>query len=482
MEKRNRMMMIREIQTLLPVVKDIMYAINGKVDELLISDLWTVDLQPMMEELRQHEELKYGFMFSYLELGTIEIFKEDIHYVELRNSHSPTRSETKHYKACQRLRLEGYHMTDGPYETIWYYEENNAFDRYLVKSWDEAVRSGQILDQDTEGRPVEPQHRPLSPFPERIELLNDKKFNDMVESYRGSKDSEEEEVNVEDFGRDLIKAAQDGLLDPCIGRDKELQTLEIILSRRKKNNPMLVGKAGVGKSQVVYGLADRISKKEYEGPLKGKTIMEVNVSKLMGGGEIKFLGALADRMNKIIEAVQDSDIILFIDETHTMMGAGNTEGSKNGDIANMLKPYLADGRITMIGATTTNEFVAIIADPAMERRFNKVEVTEITNKETADVLNGVVSLYEAHHKVRFDKRVIEALPYVGKNYFKGRVNPDIAIDLVDSVASYAQIKGKKVVTLKCLKEMMIDLYNKRDIVLDRELPMQGIGFVQNKNR
>lgn len=238
------------------------------------------------------------------------------------------------------------------------------------------------------------------------------------------------------FGTDLTRAAAEGELDPIIGRDAEIERVIQILGRRKKNNPVLIGEAGVGKSAIVEGLALRIVQKKVPYTLLHKRIFSLDVSSLVAG--TKFRGEFEERINTIIKELKGSDIILFIDEIHTIVGAGSTQGSL--DTANILKPALARGELQCIGATTLNEYrEAIEADGALERRFQKVLVEQPSDEETLRILSNIKDRYEAHHCVRYTEEALRACIDLTRRYLSDRFFPDKAIDVMDEAGSRAQL-------------------------------------------
>ncbi len=247
---------------------------------------------------------------------------------------------------------------------------------------------------------------------------------------------------LERYTTDITKLAELGKLDPVIGRDEEILRVAQILMRKTKNNPVLIGEPGVGKTAVVYGLAQRIVKGEVPDPLKGKRILALDIGALLAGS--KFRGEFEDRLKAVIEEVKKSqgDIILFIDELHTIVGAGAAEGAV--DAANLLKPALAAGELRVIGATTLDEYrERIEKDGALERRFQPVFVREPTVEETIEILKGLRKRYEEHHKVKITDDAIVAAAKLAERYITERRLPDKAIDLLDEAASLVRIKLSK---------------------------------------
>ena len=241
-----------------------------------------------------------------------------------------------------------------------------------------------------------------------------------------------ERKTLEKYATNLTDQARNGELDPGIGRELETAQLEMILSKRKKANPILVGEAGVGKSQIVYDLAIRITAKDYNGPLKGKEIYEVSTTKLIAG--CSFVGMSEKRMQSLIdEAMADPNIILFWDELHTIVGAG--VGSKGtNDLANIVKPALAGTKLSIIGATTSEEYHIIQQDKALNRRFNKIAVRHLTLEEVGEVLKGIKYLYERHHGIMYNNATLRIMPHIAEKY-SGLNNPDAAIDLMDTAGA-----------------------------------------------
>jgi ATP-dependent Clp protease ATP-binding subunit ClpC len=239
------------------------------------------------------------------------------------------------------------------------------------------------------------------------------------------------------FGRNLTELARKGELDPCVGRETEIERLQQILSRRTKNNPVLVGEPGVGKTAVVEGLAQRIVSGEVSDLLKDKQIYSLDLAALVAGA--KYRGEFEERLKKVIgEVTQRKDVILFIDELHTLIGAGSAEGSI--DAAAILKPALARGEIRTIGATTLDEFRKYLErDSALERRFQKVKVDPPTVDETVEILKGLAERYEKHHEVSISDDALRAAAEFADRYITDRQLPDKAIDLVDEAASRMHI-------------------------------------------
>ncbi len=246
---------------------------------------------------------------------------------------------------------------------------------------------------------------------------------------------------LEFFGTDLTKLAREKKLDPVVGREPQIKRVITILNRRNKNNPVLIGEPGVGKTAIVEGLAQRIVKEEVPDSLMDKRIVTLDLAGMIAG--TKYRGEFEERLKKIIaELEQDINVIVFIDELHLIVGAGAAEGSM--DAGNILKPSLARGKIQMIGATTTDEYTRYIEkDAALERRFQPVKVPETTAAETLAILKGLRKHYEEFHGVRVSDEVLEDTVQFARRYINDRYMPDKAIDLLDETSAYLRVNKAK---------------------------------------
>ena len=259
-------------------------------------------------------------------------------------------------------------------------------------------------------------------------------------------DSMLEEVKpLQKYGRDITEMVRDGKIDPVIGRDEEIRSITRILSRKTKNNPVLIGEAGVGKTAIVEGLASRIIKGDVPNSLKGKTVWELDMGSLIAGA--KYRGEFEERLKAVLKEVKNSDgnIIMFIDEIHMIVGSGGADGAM--DAGNMLKPMLARGEIHCIGATTLNEYRKYIEkDGALERRFQKVQVNEPSVIDTITILRGLKPRFEVYHGVNIKDRALVAAATLSDRYITSRFLPDKAIDLVDEACATIKVQMESVPT------------------------------------
>ena len=274
--------------------------------------------------------------------------------------------------------------------------------------------------------------------------------------------NEEKENVLEKYGRDITLAARDGKIDPVIGRDDEIRNITRILSRKTKNNPVLIGSPGVGKTAIVEGLALSIVKGDVASSLKDKTIWELDMASLVAGA--KYRGEFEERLKNVLNEVKKSDgqIIMFIDEIHLIVGSGAVEGAM--DTSNILKPSLARGDIHVIGATTLNEYREYIEkDGALERRFQKIIVNEPTVEDTITILRGLKERFEIFHGVTIQDKALISAATLSNRYITDRFLPDKAIDLVDEACATIRVQmdsvpteldsiSRKIMTLQIEKE------------------------------
>ncbi len=272
---------------------------------------------------------------------------------------------------------------------------------------------------------------------------------------------------LDKYSRDLTTFAREGKFDPIVGREKEIDRVIQILSRRTKNNPCLVGEPGVGKTAVVEGLAQKIASEEIPDLLKGKRVVSLDLSSMISG--TKYRGEFEERINKVIEEVRlAGDVILFIDELHTIIGAGAAEGAM--DASNILKPSLARGEVQLVGATTLDEYRKHIEkDAALERRFQPVQVEEPSEEETLEILRGIKDKYEMHHQVQITDDAIKAAVKLSARYIADRYLPDKAIDLLDEAASKVRLRAFTAPTnIKELEEQLSSLGEQKETAIMNE--------------
>ncbi|MFZ9483024.1 MAG: ATP-dependent chaperone ClpB [Ilumatobacteraceae bacterium] len=286
-------------------------------------------------------------------------------------------------------------------------------------------------------------------------------LRDVRGSHRVTSQTPEDQFNaLEKYGHDLTKRAREGKIDPVIGRDDEIRRVIQVLSRRTKNNPVLIGEPGVGKTAIVEGLARRIADGDVPEGLKGKRLVSLDIASLLAGA--KYRGEFEERLQAVLKEITDAagEVITFVDEMHTIVGAGKAEGAM--DAGNMIKPMLARGELRMIGATTLDEFrTHVEKDPALERRFQQVYVGEPSVEDTVGILRGLKERYEVHHGVRIQDSALVSAAVLSNRYLTNRFLPDKAIDLVDEAASKLRIEIDSVPT-------EIDVVQRRILQLEIE--------------
>ncbi|WP_016953419.1 ATP-dependent Clp protease ATP-binding subunit [Anabaena sp. PCC 7108] len=299
----------------------------------------------------------------------------------------------------------------------------------------------------------------------------------------GSSSKRTQNLTIEEFGRNLTKLAQEGKLDPVVGRQKEIERTVQILGRRTKNNPVLIGEPGVGKTAIAEGLAQRIINQDVPEVLLNKQVISLDMGSVVAG--TRFRGDFEERLKKIMEEVRtEGNIILVIDEIHTLVGAGGTEGGL--DAANILKPALARGELQCIGATTLDEYRQHIErDAALERRFQPILVGEPSIEETIQILYGLRGAYEQHHKVHISDAAIVAAAELSDRYISDRFLPDKAIDLIDEAGSRVRLRNSRTSTDKELKRELVGVtkakeeavrlqnFDKAGKLRDQEVEIQG---------
>ena len=326
-------------------------------------------------------------------------------------------------------------------------DEDNVATRALMKFNVDYESVREELETHRTGGEISRMEQPRADFPSQSDDDDDDmgSFSGGGGAQGGGRktaDTKSKTPVLDNFGRDLTKMAEDDKLDPIVGREKEIERVSQILSRRKKNNPVLIGEPGVGKSAIAEGLALRIIQRKVSRVLFDKRIVSLDVASLVAG--TKYRGQFEERMKAVMNELEKSpDVILFIDEIHTIVGAGGASGSL--DASNMFKPALARGEIQCIGATTLDEYRQYIEkDGALERRFQKVMVEPTTTEETVQILHNIKEKYEEHHSVDYTDEAIEACVKLTNRYISDRHLPDKAIDALDEVGSRVHITNIKV--------------------------------------
>lgn len=303
-------------------------------------------------------------------------------------------------------------------------------------------------------------------------------FRQSTPTAKAGKPANTDTPAIDKFGYDLTKAAAEGALDPVVGRDREIERLAQILSRRKKNNPVLIGEPGVGKSAIVEGLATRINQRKVSRILFNKRIISLDMSSIVAG--TKYRGQFEERMRNVISELQaNPDIIIFIDEIHTLVGAGNQAGQM--DAANMMKPALSRGELQCIGATTLDEYrKSIEKDGALERRFQKIIVEQTSPDETLTILHNIKDRYEEHHNVVYSEEALQACVKLAERYIADRSFPDKAIDIMDEAGSRVHINNVVVpIEIEKQEKLIADFNQMKDEAIKREDYAQACEYRDN---
>jgi ATP-dependent Clp protease ATP-binding subunit ClpC len=291
-------------------------------------------------------------------------------------------------------------------------------------------------------------------------------FDDSEKSKNKTNDTKTKTPVLDNFSRDLIKLAEEGKLDPVVGRENEIHRIAQILSRRKKNNPIILGEPGCGKTAIVEGLAKKIFEGDCPQNLSGKRIVSLDMTSVVAG--TKYRGQFEERMKVIMEELYaNPDIIVFIDEIHTMIGAGNSSGSM--DASNIFKPALSRGELQCIGATTLEEYRKNIEkDGALERRFQKVMVDPSTKEETLQILTNVKDRYEDHHKVTYSDEILKLCVELADRYITDREFPDKAFDIIDEVGARSQVEIKLPEIIEDLKRQAQEIKDEKVRVINSQ--------------
>lgn len=351
--------------------------------------------------------------------------------------------------------------------------DKQQFPENLEEADTATLTDGAASAQDNQGDLLDPEEEPLD-FSENQNSGNGKQGGNNGKNARnvvGAKPTKSNTPYLDKFSYDLTKAAKDGSLDPVVGRDKEITRLMEILGRRKKNNPVLIGEPGVGKSAIVEGLAQMIAKGDQSSLFFNKRVLSLDMTGIVAG--TKYRGQFEERIKGVIKELErNPNIIVFIDEIHTLIGAGGAEGSM--DAANIMKPALARGFIQCIGATTLNEYrKSIEKDGALERRFQKIIVEPTTAEETLEILHNIKEKYEEHHNVSYTDEALKACVKLADRYMHDRSFPDKAIDVMDEAGAHIHINSATVPDelIEAEKKLNVTIAKKQAAVASQNFEM-----------
>ncbi|MGF7535693.1 ATP-dependent Clp protease ATP-binding subunit [Bacillus mexicanus] len=330
-----------------------------------------------------------------------------------------------------------------------------------VSCLEEKMKKGEIKSFD------EKQYEKITKLIEEVHMFEYEDGQEERMMRKNDVNKEKEELYSLQFGRDLTQLAEQGKLTPIVARKKEIEETILILSRKFKTNPLLIGEPGVGKTAIVEGIAQKIISSDVPDGLANKRVIELNIGAMVSG--TKYRGEFEQRLQRVLEEVEkNQDIILFLDEFHTVVGAGGAEGSV--DASNILKPSLARGEIQIIGATTYDEYRKYIQkDGALTRRMLTVQVNEPTVDESVEIINGLIPVFENHHGVKFEKNVVRSAVELSKKYLSDKFLPDKAIDLIDEAAAFRKVeKTSTKYDFKAIEEEKAKVSEKKNAAILKE--------------
>ena len=408
---------------------------NAAISRLIELGIDIQDMKRVIESVIGRDQPVPESKSDEIALSTASSNALKIMYLEARSVKAAAPSSIHLLLAIMRSRtsaaIDYLHVQGIHYSTVKNFgvEDSNE-ETPTQEAPNQQLETGSIMNRESNSEEEEPNTR-------RASELDSTPASEPVPSRAPSRTPV-----LDSFGFDLTKAAAANELDPVVGRDKEIERVAQILGRRKKNNPILIGEPGVGKSAIAEGLANKIAAKEVPYSLSDKRIISLDIGSIVAG--TKYRGQFEERMKSILnELKKNDDVILFIDELHTLVGAGGASGSL--DAANMLKPALARGEIQCIGATTLDEFREVIEkDGALERRFQKVMVEPTDFDKTLLILQNIKPRYEAHHNVSYTDEALKCCISLSQRYISDRCLPDKAVDIMDEAGSRAHIKHLKV--------------------------------------